>query len=137
MNETMRMSWLRVALRVLAVGFLVAFTPWITLILLEAPILAPGGRLAPFLRFQPYNAAYESMMTAIYLVWAVMLWRASGDPARHRLFVDFTIWATAAHAIVMLVATPMQKGLVMTGIESLPLLVIAVALWWLRPRSSA
>lgn len=137
MNETMRMSWLRVALRVLAVGFLVAFTPWITLILLEAPILAPGGRLAPYLRFQPYNASYESMMTAIYVVWAVMLWRASGDPAKHRLFVDFTIWATAAHAVVMLVATPMQKGVVMTGIESLPLLGIAAALWWLRPRSSA
>jgi hypothetical protein len=137
MNETMRMSWLRVALRVLAVGFLVAFAPWITLILLEAPILAPGGRLAPYLRFQPHNASYESMMTAIYVVWAVMLWRASGDPAKHRLFVDFTIWATAAHAVVMLVATPMQKGVVMTGIESLPLLGIAVALWWLRPRSSA
>lgn len=137
MRETLRMTWLRVVLRVLAVGYFAAFVPWITLILLKAPILAPGGRLAPFLRFQPYNASYESMMTAIYLVWAVMLWRASGDPAKHRLFVDFTIWATAAHAIVMLVATPMQKGLVMTGIESLPLLVIAVVLWWLRPRSSA
>jgi len=36
------MTWLRVVLRVLAVGFLAAFIPWITLILLHAPILAPG-----------------------------------------------------------------------------------------------
>ncbi len=57
-------------------------------------------------------------MAAIYIAWAVMLWRASGDPAKHPLFIDFTIWATAAHALVMLIATPMQKGLVMTGVES-------------------
>ena len=134
MNETVRMTWLRLFLRVLSVGFLAAFIPWITLILLNAPILAPGGRLAPLLRFQPYNVHYESMIAAIYIAWAVMLWRASGNPARHLLFIDFTIWASAAHALVMLIATPAQKGLVMTVIEGLPLLVIAAVLWWLRPR---
>lgn len=134
MSETARMTWLRVFLRVLSIGFLAAFIPWITLILLKAPILAPGGGLAPLLRFQPYNAHYESMMAAIYITWAVMLWRASGNPARHPLFIEFTIWATAAHALVMLIATPIQKGLVMTVIEGLPLLVIAAVLWWLRPR---
>jgi hypothetical protein len=65
-----------------------------------------------------------------------MLWRASGNPASHPLFIDFTIWATAAHALVMLIATPIQKGLVMTVIEGLPLLVIAAVLWWLRPRGT-
>jgi hypothetical protein len=134
MNETVRMNWLRIFLRVFSVGFLAAFIPWITLILLNAPILAPGGRLAPLLRFQPYNASIESMMAAIYIVMAVMLWRASGDPAKHRLFIDFAIWANAAHGLVMVVATPLQKSFVMTVIEGLPLLVIAAVLWWLRPR---
>jgi hypothetical protein len=133
-NETLRMTWLRIFLRVLSIGFLAAFIPWITLILLNSPILAPGGKLAPLLRFQPYNANYESMMAAIYIVWAVMLWRASDNPAKHLLFIDFTIWANAAHALVMLIATPIQKGLVMTVIEGLPLLVIAAVLLWLRPR---
>jgi hypothetical protein len=73
------------------------------------------------------------MMAAIYIVWAMMLWRASDHPARHALFIDFTIWANAAHAFVMFIATPMQKGLIMTVIEGLPLALIAVALWWLRP----
>ena len=132
-NEPARMIWLRILLRVLAVGFLAAFIPWITLILVKAPILAPGGSLAPLLRFQPYNAHYESMMAAIHIVWAIMLWRASDEPARHALFIDFTIWATAAHGLVMFVATPMQKGLVMTMIEGLPLLLVAAMLWWLRP----
>jgi hypothetical protein len=128
------MTWLRVFLRVLAVGFLAAFVSWIALILLGAPVLAPGGRFAPLLRFQPYNAHYESMLAAIHITWAVMLWRASRDPAKHLLFIDFTIWANAAHGIVMLVATPVQKGLVMTAVEGLPLLVTAGVLWWLRPR---
>ena len=133
MNEALRMTWLRLFLRVLSIGFLAAFIPWITLILLNAPVLGPGSRLAPLLRFQPYNAHYESMMTAIHIVWAVMLWRASSDPARHSLFLDFTIWANLAHGLVMLVATPIQKGFVMTVIEGLPLFGIAAVLWWLRP----
>jgi hypothetical protein len=132
-DKTGRMIWLRILLRVLSVGFLAAFIPWITLILVKAPILAPGGSLTPLLRFQPYNAHYESMMAVIHIVWAVMLWRASDDPARHVLFIDFTIWTNAAHALVMFIATPKQKGLVMTLIEGLPLLLVAVTLWWLRP----
>ena len=132
-NESVRMIWLRILLRVLAIGFFAAFIPWITLILVKAPILAPGGSLAPLLRFQPYNAHYESMMAGIHVVWAIMLWRASDDPAKHALFIDFTIWANAAHALVMFVATPMQKGLVMTMIEGLPLLLAAATLWWLQP----
>lgn len=136
MDDAIRIRWLRVFLKVLALGFLVAFIPWITLILLNAPILSPGGRLAPLFRFQPYNAYYESMMAAIHVVWAVMLWRASDNPANHPLFVDFTIWANAAHGLVMLIVTPLQKGLLMTGIEGLPLFGIAALLLWLRPRRS-
>ena len=137
MDASMKTVSLRLFLRLLAVGFLAAFIPWITLILLDAPVLAPGSRLAPLLRFQPYNASYESMMAAIYIVWAVMLWRASDEPANHRLFIDFTIWATVAHGLVMIVATPMQKGAAMMVVESLPLLAIAALLWWLRPARPA
>lgn len=132
-TENQKMIWLRIFLRVMAVGLFAAFIPWITLILLNAPILAPGGTLAPLLRFQPYNAYYESMLTAIHIVWAVMLWRASANPATHRLFIDFTIWAFAAHGVVMIIATPMAKGPVMTVVEALPLFVISAVLWWLRP----
>lgn len=133
MSEAAKAAWLRIFLRVLAVGFLAAFIPWITLILLDASVLAPGGSLAPLLRFQPYNVHYEAMMAAVYAVWAVTLWRASYDPPKHRLFLDFTIWASAAHGLVMLIATPVQKGPAMTLIEALPLFGIAAVLWWLKP----
>ena len=68
MDGAARAAWLRIFLRVLSVGFLAAFIPWMTLILIGAPVLAPGGSLAPLLRFQPYNVHYEAMMTAVYVV---------------------------------------------------------------------
>jgi hypothetical protein len=40
MNESLRLISLRLFMRVLSVGFLAAFIPWITLILLNAPVLA-------------------------------------------------------------------------------------------------
>ena len=118
MNDTLRMTALRLFLWVLSLGFLAPFIPWLTLILLNAPILAPGGTLTPLLGFQPYNAYYESMLTAIHIVWAVMLWRASYDPARHALFIDFSIWTNAAHGFVMVIATPIQKGPVMIFLKA-------------------
>lgn len=132
-----KMGWLGVFLKLISVGFLISFTSWITLILLDAPIVAPGGTLAPLLRFQPYNPYMESMIAAIYIVWAVMMWRASSAPARHPLFIDFLMWASAAHGLVMVIATPMQKGLLMTMIEAIPWFVIAGMLWWLRPGYSS
>jgi hypothetical protein len=128
-----RMTRLRIFLRVLSGGMLAAFIPWITLILLNAPVLGPGGVLAPLLRFQPYNANYETMLAAIHIVWAIMLWRAANDPANHRSLIDFTMWANAAHGLVMVVVTPIQKGALMMVVESLPLLIIAAVLVWLRP----
>jgi len=134
-SEMRRMTRLRGFLRLLSVAYVGVFIPWIALILAQAPALAPGGSLAPLLRFQPYNAAIESMVAAIHIVWGVMLWKASDDPRRHVLFIDFTIWANVAHGLVMLVATPLQKGLTMTLIEGVPLFVISAVLLLLRPRS--
>ena len=134
MNENERMRWLGIFLKVLGIGFLVSFIPWITLIILNVPIISEGGLLAPLLRFQPYNVHYESMMAAIHIAWAFILLRASKDPAQHPLFIDFTIWANAAHGAVMVVVTHIQKGLLMTFVEAGPLLLIVTVLWWLRPR---
>lgn len=137
MNESIRTQRLGVVLKVLSIGYLLAFIPWITLILLNAPVLAPGSLLAPVLRFQPYNQSYESMLAAIHVVWAIMLWRASGNPIEHKSLIDFTIGANAAHGGVMLIVTPLQKAPLMAVAEGLPLLLIAAVLWWLRPGKAA
>lgn len=66
-----------------------------------------------------------------------MLRSAAGDPERLALVIELTVWANAAHGLVMLIATPLQKGLVMTSVESLPLFGIALVLWQLQPRRSS
>lgn len=136
MNNQMKTTLLRGFLRLLSAAYVAVFIAWISLILARAPALAPGGSLAPLLRFQPYNPAMESMIAAIHIVWGVMLWRASDDPRRHVLLIDFTIWANIAHGLVMLVATPLQKGPIMTLIEGVPLFVVSAVLLLLRPRTA-
>ncbi len=53
---------------------------------------------------------YELMISTIYLVWGAFLWRAASQPFRHRLFIDFTVAADAAHFGLMLL-----QGLLMPG----------------------
>lgn len=42
MHETVKLTWLRIFLRLVADGMLAAFIPWIAIILLKAPLLAPS-----------------------------------------------------------------------------------------------
>lgn len=137
MDEHVRSQRLSMVLKLTSIAFLLVFVPWITLILLNAPVMAPGSPLAPLLRYEPYNHSNEGMLAVIHIVWAIMLWRASRNPSEHRSLIDFTIWASAAHAAFMAVDTPFQKGPLMTVVEVLPLLLIAVTLAWLRPRPAA
>ncbi|MDQ6155143.1 hypothetical protein NMF55_09175, partial [Pseudomonas aeruginosa] len=53
---------------------------------------------------------YELMISTIYLVWGAFLWRAASQPFRHRLFIDFTVAANAAHFGLMFL-----QGLLMPG----------------------
>ena len=41
--------------------------------------------------------AEEQMISIVYIVWGLFLWLAARDPARHRLFIDFTLAANLAH----------------------------------------
>ncbi len=50
------------------------------------------------------------MLSAVYIVWGLFLWLTAKDPLRHRLFLDFTIAANAAHFGVML-----EQGIVTEG----------------------
>lgn len=50
------------------------------------------------------------MISTIYLVWGAFLWRAASQPFRHRLFIDFTVAANAAHFGLMFL-----QGLLIPG----------------------
>jgi hypothetical protein len=72
------------------------------------------------------------MLFAVYVVWAVYLLRASRNPAEHATFLDFTMWANLAHALIMIpmaVSDPMYHSKFLTDIPFILLLSGAIALW--------
>lgn len=44
---------------------------------------------------------YEEMISIIYLVWGFFLVKASTNPREHAMFLDFTLYADAAHFSLM------------------------------------
>lgn len=135
MSEEVRMKRLSTALRAIAILFIAAFSGFYLLVLLDSPITAEGELLAKLLRWKPYNAAYEGMLTAIYVVWGIMLWRASGHPREHRSLIDFTIWGSLAHTAVMFVGALVLEGELIHAVSDVVLLGgVAGVLLWLRPR---
>lgn len=93
---------LKLALRILAVFF------WWYGVVFVLSVSQIGGLELPQLSFLEYRGDtyawdFELMFTAIFLVWGWYLWVASREVQKHRLFVDFTIAATAAHIGAMLV----------------------------------
>lgn len=51
----------------------------------------------------PLASQYFMMIVGIYATLGVFLLRASRDPAAHRSLIDFTIWSSVVHAIIMAV----------------------------------
>ena len=51
----------------------------------------------------PTASQYFLMIVGIYLTLGVFLIRASRDPASHRSLIDFTIWSSVVHALIMAV----------------------------------
>lgn len=62
-----------------------------------------GSNLLDFtLRGGEYRWDFEAFFTAIYLVWGAYLWKAAKNPGKAELFIQFTIWASLAHAFAMI-----------------------------------
>lgn len=136
--EDIRTKRLSTALRIIGALFIVAFSGFFVLVLLNSPLAVEGGLLAQLLRWKPHNLAYESMLTAIYVVWGIMLWRAAENPQEHRSLIDFTIWGNLAHAVVMLVGAFAFEGESLHAVSDVVLLgAIVGVLYWLRPSEVA
>ncbi|MFL5574720.1 MAG: DUF6632 domain-containing protein [Gemmatimonadaceae bacterium] len=72
------------------------------------------------------------MLFAVYIVWAVHLLRAARDPVAYASFLDFTMWANLAHALIMVpmaLVDPMYHSKFLTDIPFILLLSGALALW--------
>jgi hypothetical protein len=72
--------------------------------------------------------AEEQMIAIVYIVWGLFLWRAASDPLRSRLFIEFTIVANAAHALLMGIQSFAYPGEHLHLAGDVPALLILVAL---------
>lgn len=125
---------LAVTLKTVGVLFVVLFGSAFALVATDTPA---NDTLAALTRWGHGGEAYELMITALYTVWGVYLWRAGANPRAHASFIDFTLAANVVHFGVML-----ALGLVVDG-EHLHLAgdvllgwvaVAAIAISWLPVR---
>ena len=82
--------------------------------------------------------AEEQMISIVYIVWGLFLWRAAGDPLRNRLFIEFTIVANLAHAILMgiqALAYPGEHLHLAGDVPGLLILALALLIVWLPVRN--
>ena len=81
----------------------------------------------------PASSQYFMMIVGIYATLGVFLIRASRDPAAHRSLIDFTIWSSVVHAIIMAVQSYGPGGHMGHMLGDVPaLLAVAAVLGVLR-----
>lgn len=49
----------------------------------------------------PYASHYYMMIVGIYATLGIFLIRASHNPTAHQSLIDFTIWSSIVHALIM------------------------------------
>lgn len=123
MNEINRIRYLQLALRVVAVVFVIGVYP--------LTILWPSGWA-----WHAGQSDYLQMIIAIYATLGVFLWLASLDPRRNLGLISFTIWSSVVHAGTMAVqsiANPEHIGHLYGDV--LALFAVAAVLGWLSPQA--
>jgi hypothetical protein len=137
MNTVSDYKGVSIALRGFGAMMTVFFIGWWVMTVSDSALIQAGGILAP-LRWEPYSKHVELMLYTIYIVWGIFMWRAGSDPKKYASFIDFTIWANAAHALLMVVQALMVDHLTHHLMSDIPFLVVVVCvLAWLRPKELA
>lgn len=76
----------------------------------------------------PHSSQYYMMIVGIYFTLGVFLIRAASNPGLHGSLIQFTIWSSVVHAVIMAVQSfsdPMHMGHLLGDVPAL-LLVAAV-----------
>lgn len=125
MNETDRLKYLRIALMLVGLIFVVGIYP--------LTIIWPSGW-----SWHTGQSEYLQMILGIYATLGVFLILASRNPLAHRSLIWFTVWSSVVHGGIMAaqsLADPHHIGHLWGDV--LALFVVAVALGVLTPRSSS
>lgn len=121
MTETVRLKWLKVALVVFGLIFLVGIYP--------LGMVWPSGWL-----WHTGYSDYHLMIVGVYATLGVFLIAAARDPLAHRSLIQFTIWSSVVHGLIMTFQSlaPGSHGHLMGDVPAL--FVVAVVLGALLPR---
>lgn len=125
MTETDRLKYLRIALLLVGVIFIVGIYP--------LTIIWPSGW-----SWHTGQSEYLQMILGIYATLGVFLIIASRDPLAHRSLIGFAVWSSVVHGGIMAaqsLADPHHVGHLWGDVPAL--FLIAVALWVLTPRTSS
>jgi hypothetical protein len=126
MNAADRLKFLRIALIVSGLIFLLGVYP--------LTILWPAG----WAWHQAGQSLYLQMILGIYATLGVFLLIASRDPLGNRSLIWFTVWSSVVHGGIMAAQSlvyPEHRGHLLGDVPAL--LIVAVVLAFLMPRSSA
>jgi hypothetical protein len=125
MAESDRVKYLRIALLVVGVIFIVGIYP--------LTILWPSGW-----SWNTGQSEYLQMILGIYATLGVFLVMASRNPLAHRSLIWFTVWSSIVHAGIMAaqsVANTQYMGHLWGDV--LALFVVAIVLAVFTPRGAA
>src|ERR1700742_5163087 len=124
-------------IRVTAIGYLFFFVP--NLLLAATHHI---DTLPPLLSrlFDWGNADSTAvMLSTVYVIWAIFLFRSAGEPLAHGLFLDFNLTANPAHFAAMLIMalTMPDEHRHIAGVVALGLIsTVPLAACWLPVRHS-
>jgi hypothetical protein len=124
MSVTERLKYLRIALLVVGLIFVVGVYP--------LTIVWPSGWV-----WHTGQSEYLQMILGVYATLGVFLIIASRNPLAHRSLIWFTVWSSVVHGGIMAlqsIAYPQHIGHLWGDV--LALFVVAAALGFLMPRSA-
>jgi hypothetical protein len=126
MDDLDRLKYLRLALRVFGVVFIVGIYP--------LTLLWPSG----WAWHASGQSEYLQMIITIYATLGVFLLLAAREPERHLSLISFTIWSSVAHGATMAVQSMANTQHIghLYG-DVLALFLVAAVLGWLSPRALA
>ncbi len=124
MKSTDRLQYLRAALVVIGIIFVVAIYPLM--------IFWSSGWA-----WQPHQSEYERMIIGVYATLGVFLLLAARSPLKHLSLIWFTVWSSLIHGGIMAfqaVIDPAERGHLLGDIPAL--LIVAVILAAFTPRGT-
>jgi hypothetical protein len=139
MTRNQRTALLPLMIRVTAIGYLIFFVPNLVLASTHHIDTLPPS-LARLFDWGGNADATAVMLSTVYVVWALFLFRSARAPLAHGLFLDFNLMANSAHFAAMLIMalTMPEQHRHAVGVSALGLIsTVPLAACWLPVRRTA